>query len=148
MGQPPPATYGKKALLLLHPLPLSIPSLPLTQTQLHGKGRERGILSVLAAATHPSAALRQPRLTPSPITCRGRRGLAAPMGSVLGRGERLRTLIRADRLRAHAPVVQAAEKGRGRGGSVSRVGRREVRDPWGCVGTVPSLWGCRRCWGW
>lgn len=39
LGQPPPATYGKKAPLLLHPFPLSIPSLPLRQTQLRGKGR-------------------------------------------------------------------------------------------------------------
>jgi len=88
----------------------------------------------------------QPSLTPSPVTRRGRHSLAALMGSVLGRGEWLQTVIQADRLRSNAPLVQEAEKGRRRGGGVCGVGKREMKDLWEPSGLAKKIPWCWLTW--
>lgn len=64
-------------------------------------------------------------------------------GSVLSRGERLWTLILADRLRSNAPFVQQARKGRGRGEvesvPVQGAARRMREGPLGTRQPVPVL---------
>lgn len=152
LGQPPPATYNKKALLLLPPLPLAplnsfhpVSASRTNPAPREGKGREgdplcpgSGRLPLCSAAPAPADPVSHnlPWQTRpcSPDGLRARQRGTAPDSNPSRQIEGTRPWCKRRR-----------RAGEGEG---ARVGRREVRDPWGCVGTVPSLWGCWRCWGW